>query len=412
VFTPVPGVRAGCALLGPNLTPVERAWMTFQDGMIADMGTGRAPAGLIPLAGEVVLPGLVDCHVHLTMSGGADVESATERLTPSTAEELARANARAQALCGVTTVRDLGSFRHIVVDLAKELSRSETPSPSIVAAGALSRAGGHGHFISTIAAGPDGYASATRELLARGAAVVKVFATGGVITGGSSPGRTQMTLEELQAVVEVAHARSVPVAAHAHGAAGIANAVAAGVDSVEHFSYLEDVDPGLLAGSRTRLVSTLVATERFVRAADRDQASPEALQKIVEHAPHERAALRRAVAARLPLAVGTDAGTTFNPHGWGMQEQAEYLAIAGMGSTDILQCLSVEGALALGAPAGWLEVGRRADLIAVGGDPLGDLRALREVTDVVIRGRHARIAQRRRSAGRRTRRRPCHQSRP
>jgi imidazolonepropionase-like amidohydrolase len=193
-------------------------------------------------------------------------------------------------------------------------------------------------------------------------------------------------------VVDVAHAGSVPVAAHAHGAAGIANAMTAGVDSVEHFSYLEDVDPGLLAGSRTRLVSTLVATERFVRAADRHRASPEALQKIIDHAPHERAALRRAVAERLPLAVGTDAGTTFNPHGWGMQEQAEYLAAAGMRSPQILRCLTVEGAMLLGQPAGWLEVGRRADLIAVQGDPLTEPHALRDVRDVVIRGRHLRIA--------------------
>jgi imidazolonepropionase-like amidohydrolase len=381
------GVIARRAYLGPELTPVDDVWMTFEAGHIAAIGTGRAPKGLVPLHGRVVLPGLVDCHVHLTMSGGPDIPLEMAALTTSGARELVLRNACAQVMSGVTTVRDLGSFQHVVVDMAEELSSGDTLSPSVVAAGAVSTPGGHGHFLASLAKGPEDYSNAARALIARGARAVKVFATGGIITSGSRPDAVQMSPAELRAVVAVAHELCVPVAAHAHGQAGIRNAVAAGVDSVEHFSYLGEEDLELVASSSTRLVCTLVATERFVRAEQRHRAAPESVAKIIEHVPHERLAMRRAVDAGLPLAVGTDAGTTFNSHGWGMQDQAESLAAAGMSVHEVLRCLTVEGSRLLGEPAGWLGVGRRADLLAVAEDPLADIQGLRQVRDIVIRGR-------------------------
>jgi imidazolonepropionase-like amidohydrolase len=319
------------------------------------------------------------------MDGGSDIEAAMAGLTRESAMELARRNATAQARSGVTTVRDLGSFEHIMVDQAAEFAGAAV-APSVVAAGAVSRPGGHGHFIATLAQDPEGYAAATRALIMRGARAVKIFATGGVITRGSGPGGRQMTDEELRAVVGAAHSTQVPVAAHAHAAEGIAAAVRAGVDSVEHFSYLADLDMRQLHRAGTWFVSTLVATERFVRSPHRHDSPTETVGKIIAHAPHERAALRRAVRERLRLAAGTDAGTTFNPHGWGMQEQAELLSAAGLPGPAILRCLTVAGAQLLGEPAGWLGPGRRADVLALAGDPVADVGALRQVREVIIRG--------------------------
>jgi imidazolonepropionase-like amidohydrolase len=385
MLEPVRGLTARRALLGVDLEPVENAWMTFENGVISGLGTGRGPAGLTSLGDVVVMPGLVDCHVHLTMDGGCDIEAAMAGLTRESAVELARRNAAAQVASGVTTVRDLGSFEHTMVDRAADFSGAAV-APSVVAAGAVSRPGGHGHFIATPAQDAEGYAAATRALIARGARAVKIFATGGVITRGSGPGGRQMSDEELRAVVEAAHSAQVPVAAHAHAAEGIAAAVRAGVDSVEHFSYLADLDMRQVHRTGTCFVSTLVATERFVRSPHRHNSPAETLDKITVHAPHERAALRLAVRERLRLAAGTDAGTTFNPHGWGMQDQAELLSAAGCPGPAILRCLTVAGARLLGEPAGWLGPGRRADVVALAGDPLTDVGALRQVREVVIRG--------------------------
>jgi imidazolonepropionase-like amidohydrolase len=362
-------------------------WITFADGLISAIGSGSAPDGLTPLRGRVVVPGLVDCHVHLTMGGSADIPTEMAVLTEAKARALVTRNAEAQIRSGVTTVRDLGSYRHIVVDMARDLSRGAALSPTIVAAGAISTPEGHGNLIASFADGPAGYAAAARALIARGARAIKVFATGGVITAESSPGKAQMSLEELRATVAIAHEFGVPVAAHAHARVGIRRAVRAGVDSIEHFSYLDEATASMVARSASRLVCTLVATERFVRAAERGLAAPATLAKIIDQAPHERSALRLAVEMGLPLAIGTDAGTTFNPHGWGMQDQAESLVTAGLSIPEALRSLTVEGARLLDEPAGWLGIGRRADLLAVAADPGNDIRALRQVMDVIVRGR-------------------------
>ena len=206
------------------------------------------------------------------------------------------------------------------------------------------------------------------------------------MTAGTVPGATQMDGPLLSQVTDLAHRFGLRVAAHAHGEEGIRNAIRAGVDSIEHFSYLADEDAGLLADSRTTLVSTLVATERFVQSDDRQKATPETLAKILAHAPHERDALVRAVGAGLPIAVGTDAGTTFNPHGCGMQEQAELLAETGMKAREILLSMTIRGALLLGSPAGSLSVGNFADILCLDADPTLDVRALGAINDVILGG--------------------------
>lgn len=393
VLDEIPGLRARRALIGHDMTAVDDVWMTFDHGRITAIGTGTAPVELPEAPGGFLMPGMVDCHVHLAMSGGADMQLEVAGLDAAAAERAVMRHAEAQVRSGVTTVRDLGSPQDIAVAMSADLSRTGRCAPTVVAAGAITCPGGHGHFLARHAEGPDGYAKAVEAVAETGARIVKLFATGGVVTHGTVPGALQMNPVELDAATRAAHLLGMRVAAHAHGRDGIRNAVGVGVDSVEHFSHLGPDDIMAVKESMTWLVTTIVATERFVAAENRELATADALAKILEHAPLERAALRRAVDAGCRMAVGTDAGTTFNPHGWGMQEQAQHLRKAGMATHDVLRLLTVEGANLLDEPAGVLEVGRRADILCLTADPTQDLAKLSDMAGVVIRGHLVRTAR-------------------
>ena len=379
-------VRFKRALLGPDLDPVDDVWMTVKDGLISAIGTGAAPAGIACHPAAVALPGLVDCHVHLGLSGGADVQKESAALAGEDLTGLITANASRHLRSGVTTVRDLGSPADAVLRGLKDGRFGPPRAPRIISAGAISSPTGHGNFLARWASTRAEYEPAIRAIADLGGKFVKLFATGGVVTSGTVPGATQMDRSLLHDVTGMAHGLGLLVAAHAHGEEGIRNAIGAGVDSIEHFSYLTPEDVVLLPASRTTLVSTLVATERFISSEQRETASPEALEKILAHAPHEREALQLAVAAGLPLAVGTDAGTTFNPHGFGMQEQALHLAAAGMEPVAALRAMTVNGALLLGEESGYLAVGRKADVLCLNADPTKDLSALHEINDVILGG--------------------------
>jgi imidazolonepropionase-like amidohydrolase len=379
-------IRFRKALLGPDLEPADNVWMTISDGRITALGTGEGPAGIPGHPAEVAMPGLVDCHVHLALSGGADVEQEARALDSAARQDLIEANAFRHLQSGVTTVRDLGSPDDAVLHAAKGGGLAAR-APRIVAAGAVSSPAGHGNFLSRWATTRGEYEEAINAIAGLAAHWVKLFATGGVITSGTVPGATQMEPSLISEVTEAAHRSGLAVAAHAHGRDGIRNAIEAGVDSIEHFSYLTADEVALLAQSHCTLVSTLVATERFVSSDQRETANPETLAKILAHAPHERAALQQAVRARLPLAVGTDAGTTFNPHGFGMHEQALHLNRAGMDPALVLRAMTVNGSRLLGDDAGYLDVGRRADILCLDADPLEDLGALYKINEVILGGR-------------------------
>ena len=388
---PVPGVRARRMLLGPDLTPVADGWLRFEGDRIVRAGSGRPPPGLVDLGDGTALPGLVDCHVHLTMNGSEDILAEMASLDPVSATATAVANAGRQLASGVTTVRDLGSWRHLGVGLAAAAEQAGLLLPAIVPAVALAPPDGHGHFLSTLARGPDELRRAVGDAVEDGARAIKIFATGGVITPGTVPGSPQMTPEEVAAVTDAAHRLGVPVAVHAHGTEGILMAARAGADSIEHFSYLDEGTAAAVAASGSTLVSTIVATERFVTDPRIGLAAPETSAKIREHAPSERAGLRLAVGTGLPLAAGTDAGTTFNPHGGGMAEQAGHLTAAGLPPGRVIRALTADGAALLGEPAGVLAAGHRADVLFVAGDALAGVAALRAVRAVVVRGHLVRL---------------------
>src|SRR5687768_2785986 len=217
-----------------------------------------------------VLPGLVDAHVHLSFDASPDVGALARADTPSTAALRAAMNARRHLAAGVSAVRDLGSPQGIVIDVARAVGTPLLPTaPTIVAAGqVLTITGGHGYFMGREVDGHEAVRRGARAEIKRGARALKVIATGGVITEQGTPGATAMTPYELCAAVEEAHKVGLRVAAHAHGTEGIKNALRAGVDTIEHASYLDDEAIELFLEGDAWMVSTLIASERLMPHLD------------------------------------------------------------------------------------------------------------------------------------------------
>jgi imidazolonepropionase-like amidohydrolase len=373
------------AYVGPDLELRTGIWLRVDRGAIVEIGEGPAPDDAVRHDG-VALPGLVDAHVHLGLEGTADVVASAGRHDPQSLRGVVARNASAHLSWGITTVRDLGCPADVVAAMVADGSLAPPAAPNVVVGVALSSPTGHGTFLARHASTTEEFLAAAERAADEGARVIKLFATGGVITAGTVPGAVQMPLDALTAVAAAAHARGLTVAVHAHGAEGIANALAAGVDSVEHASFLDEVLTARVREGSTWIVSTLVATERFVASGDRQSATPETLAKILAHVEHERAAARLAVTVPGRLVAGTDSGTTFNPHGGALQEQALLLEQAGLSPVEVLHSVTTRAAALVDPAAGALEVGRRADVVVLSRDPLVDLSALCHVREVMVSG--------------------------
>lgn len=363
----------------------------IEEGRITAIAPSRKPGGNVSADFDdaTILPGLVDAHVHLSFDASPDIGALVRSDTPAAAALRSSMNARKHLAAGVTAVRDLGSPRGIVVDVARAVGTPLLPvAPTIVAAGqVLTITGGHGFFMGREVDSPDAFRRGARAEIKRGARALKVVATGGVITEQGYPGATAMTLPELSAAVDEAHKAGLRVAAHAHGTEGIKNAIRAGVDTIEHASYLDDEAIELFLERDAWMVSTLIASERLMPHLD-DPAMPAHVRdKIRNHTSREAASLRRAIDAGVRIAAGTDAGTGYNPHG-GLPDQVALLEHHGMTPQRALTAATLDAARAIGLAEthGRLAPGHRADLLVVDGDPLADMAALREVRAVYLGG--------------------------
>jgi imidazolonepropionase-like amidohydrolase len=336
-----------------------------------------------------ILPGLVDAHVHLSFDASPDIEYLARADTPATAALRSAMNARRNLAAGVSTVRDLGSPRGIVIDVARAVGTPLLPTaPTIVAAGqVLTITGGHGYFMGREVDGPEAVRRGARAEIKRGARALKVIATGGVITEQGTPGATAMTPYELCAAVEEAHKVGLRVAAHAHGTEGIKNALRAGADTIEHASYLDDEAIELFLEGDAWMVSTLIASERLMPHLDDPEMPAHVRDKLRDHTSQEAASLERAIEAGVRIAAGTDAGTGYNPHG-GLSEQILLLGHHGMAPERALTAATRNAAYAVGLSEthGRLAAGQPADLLVVDGDPFADLAALHNVRAVYLGG--------------------------
>ena len=397
-------VRAGRILDVEQGLYLEDRAIRVEDGRIASVTpwnpASRTSGKLIDWSGYTVLPGLIDLHVHLV----GDISSADVNapLSSSAARDVLVGveHARATLAAGFTAVRDVGTYRAFVdVSLRNAINARQVAGPSMFVAGAYVTApGGGGEVVGLpdalkvpaemrrgVASNADEVRQRVRELLAGGADFIKIIATGAVFTSGTTPTAPEFTEEEIRAAVEEAARHGTFVAAHAHGAEGIKNAVRAGVRTIEHGSYLDDEGIALMLKHGTWLIADIYNGDYTEEVGTRDGWSEEILRKNRETTGIQRAAFAKAVKAGVRIGFGTDAG--IYPHGENARQFA-YMVQYGMTPLEAIRSATTSAAASLGRSQelGSIAPGKFANIIAVKGDPLENVDVLRQVSAVIWKG--------------------------
>ncbi|MFM8286383.1 MAG: amidohydrolase family protein [Planctomycetaceae bacterium] len=398
-------IHADRLIDGTGQGPRVGVTLVIAGGKIVEIVPGkRAPAAgdtLIALPGATVLPGLMDMHTHLQSQHSKD--SYTEKFFMDQAEYALRSTqyARATLLAGFTTVRDLGDNGVNSIALRKAIQNRWIVGPRIFTAGkSLATTGGHadpsnalrGDFrrdpgpVEGVVNGPDDARKAVRQRYKDGADLIKLTATGGVLSLAASGQNPQFTAEELAAVVETARDYGMTVAVHAHGNEGIRRAILAGVDSIEHGTFLTDETIALMKERGVWWVPTNMAGEWVAQKAAEPGYFPEIVRpKAAEIGPLMKITFRKAYRAGVKIAFGTDSGVS--PHGENAHE-FELMVEGGMPPLEAILTATRHAAelLKVSDRLGTLEPGKLADVIAVEGDPLADIAAMRRVVFVMKDG--------------------------
>ena len=343
-----------------------------------------APIGAVTiLGGRVVAPGLIDAHVHLSFDAGPDPIAAYLAATPAQLIELMRRNAARTLEAGVTTVRDLGAPTPLILMLRQEIAAGLSVGPRLFASGMpMTVPGGHMHELGSPVRGVDAVREFVRAQSSAGIDLIKVMATGGGSSPQTDPRACQFTDSEVQAAVESARTVGLRVACHAHADAGIRQAVAAGVHSIEHGSYASGAALQAMEIAGTALVPTLLPA---VAALEQDL-SPERRTAIIDRFESRQQVVRDATRLGVRVVAGTDAGVAFMAHGR-VAGEVQALADCGMPAARALVAAGREAAALLGHPGlGTLVPGAPADLIVLDGNPLQDLSVLSTPSAVMRMG--------------------------
>jgi imidazolonepropionase-like amidohydrolase len=384
-------VLVGATLIdGTGAEPVRGRAVVVEGDRITQVVHGaRAPRGRrIDLSGSTLLPGLINCHVHLCFGAEADPVRALKDEPPALTalKVLRRAHETVEA--GVTTVRDLGGREYVELAVRRAIAEGLFPGPRILGAGRpVCMTGGHGNFVGREADGPDDVRKAVREQLKAGVDVIKLIATGGVMTPGVEPGSPQLTLDEMRAGVEEATKAGRRTAAHAQGSTGIADAVEAGITTIEHGIFLTDEIIAAMKRRGVFLVPTLAAPAAIsgggMAAGIPDYMVRKSDAVVAAHV----ASFRRAHEAGALIAAGADSGTPLNFHG-SLLPELELMVKYGMTPLEAIHSATSVAADALGlaGETGRLAAGYAADLLAVAGDPAERIGALADVRLVLARG--------------------------
>lgn len=401
----VTAIRAGAVIDGTGAAPVKNAVILIRGERIIAVGATvaiPAAATVIDLSGLTVLPGFIDAHVHLAARtlGDGDWQHAGLTMLPAELALLGAAHAQQTLEAGFTTVRDVGSAHYGDIALRNAINAGWVAGPRIVAAGVLfGITGGHcdetdglvpgllGHEAGIeegVADGVDGVRAAVRTMVKYGADVIKICATGGVLSLTDSVGAQQYSEEEMRAIVETASGLSRRVAAHAHGTEGIKAAVRAGVTSIEHGTILDSEAVALMVRHGTWLVPTLMAGDQAMRLVEAGRLPPPIAAKARAIVPRVQTSFRLALRAGVKIALGTDAGVY--QHGKNAHEFA-LMVRYGMTPMQSIEAGTLSAATLLGreTEVGSLTAGKFADIVAVKGDPLQDITTLEHV-DFVMKG--------------------------
>ncbi|MGH6787208.1 MAG: amidohydrolase family protein [Novosphingobium sp.] len=399
-------VHAGRLLAEPGQPPRGPSTVIVRNGKVAEVRDGlvqpEAGAKLVDLSNRFVLPGLIDMHVHLLGIGGDPLRARLTRINtePEDALLYGAGNARVTLMAGFTTVRDLGGDARAIRALRDGIERGDVSGPTIVNAGApISVTGGHGDPLNGLAEpyahavadtientcdGPEDCTRAVRRQVGLGAQVIKFMATGGVLSNVSGGLGRAMSPVEMKAVIDTAHGLGRKVAAHSHAKEGTAAAVEAGVDTIDHGTFLDDETIRLMKAKGTWLVPTMLAPATALQQSRAGLLPPATVPKAEAAAAAAIESHRKAIAAGVKIAFGTDTGVS--KHGDNAREFALMVG-AGMTPAQAIKAATVDAASALDRSGqfGRIAPGYAADLIAVDGDPLADVRQLEDV-DFVMKG--------------------------
>ena len=395
-------IQAERVIVAPDAPPLARSTITVTDGRIVSIADGwqAAPDGatLVQLPGKTVLPGLIDLHVHLTGDPGGDFWK--EAVEPAEWGVVVGAkNARLTALAGFTTVREAGSAQQTAFALRRGTEEGLIAGPRIVAAGPpLAIIGGHGDvtgFLPEIneilssgysCTGAVECAAKVRRASQNGADTIKITATGGVLSQQGRGLEAHFTDSEMKSIADTAHSLGLKVMAHAHGARGIEAASRAGIDTIEHGTYLDEAAAREMVKNGTVLIPTLMAFKGVTERLGQGIYTPVVENKIREVADVAQTFMGKARNWGVPIAFGTDAGVF--EHG---RNAGEFALMRAQGMTDLEALASATTmaarVLEMENEIGRLAPGYSADIIAVDGDPLADVTVLEDVDWVMVRGR-------------------------
>ncbi|MCC6326940.1 MAG: amidohydrolase family protein [Acidobacteria bacterium] len=399
-------LKAARVIDGTGAEPIRNGAVVVTDDKIVAVGPAASvavPAGakVIDLGDATLMPGFIDAHTHIIgrVLGDPEGQNSAFRDYDSFGAILAVDNARRTLMAGFTTIRNVGAGNFDDLAIRKAINEGWTPGPRVLTAGhSLGITGGHcdengykpgaadGDYKTGIADGPDQVRAAVRYQVKYGADVIKTCATGGVLSEGDAVGATQYTFEELKAMVEEAEKLERKVAAHAHGTEGIKIAVRAGVASIEHGSFLDEEGARLMAQKGTFLVPTLMAGETVERFAKSGVLKGHRAEKALAAAAAMRHAIKLAIANKIQIALGTDAGVI--PHGSNGHEFTLMVEWGGMRPLDSITAGTFNAAKLLGLEKtiGSLTPGKNADIVAVAGDPLQNIKAMESTIFVMKNG--------------------------
>jgi imidazolonepropionase-like amidohydrolase len=396
-------IHAGKVITDPRKASLGPSTITVTDGRIVSIESGLkpAPAGvrLIDLSGKTVLPGLIDMHVHLTGDPGGDYRDEAVQ-TDEFATLVGAKNALLTVKAGFTTVRDLGAPVRGGFALRDAIAKGLVPGPRVIAAGtAISIVGGHGDVSgfrpevnaaldgNNTCTGPEQCALRVRQFSKNGADVIKITATGGVLSQQARGLGQHFTDAEMKAIVDTAHNLGLRVAAHAHGARGIKGASRAGVDTIDHGTFADAAALKVMKEKGTAMVPTLMAINGIKERLGKGIYTPVVEAKVRQTISQMGKALNAAKVQGIPIAFGTDAGVF--DHGRNAGEFALMVELGGMTPAEAITSATITAArlLDLETQIGRIAPGFSADIIAVDGDPMANVRALEKVGFVMVRGR-------------------------